>query len=225
MLFDEGLEPVLLLTVIVNHGQGSRVLRVARRAGISGGTILLGQGTFGRDAASWSEECGVRKELVLLLGRAGVLTEAMAQIGSALRLDKPSHGIAFMMDICTWIGSSAYGTCGNRSAERKGMGMKQAVFVVVDRGVAETVVEAAERAGANGATIVHARGAGVHETARLFAMEVEPEKEIVLLVVESDRSGAITEAIREAARLDEPGNGILFSVDVRESYGIAARED
>lgn len=97
--------------------------------------------------------------------------------------------------------------------------MQQAIFVIVDKGLAETVVSSAETAGAKGATVINGRGAGVHETSKLFSMEIEPEKEIVLIIAKVECIGAITDAISKAAHLDEPGQGILFVVDIQKSYG------
>ncbi len=54
--------------------------------------------------------------------------------------------------------------------------MYDAIFVVVDKGKAEFVVEAANEAGAKGGTIIHARGAGEYEIEKIFSMEIEPEK-------------------------------------------------
>ena len=34
-----------LICVIVNYGLGSKVLKIAKQEGISGGTVLLGKGT------------------------------------------------------------------------------------------------------------------------------------------------------------------------------------
>jgi nitrogen regulatory protein PII len=98
--------------------------------------------------------------------------------------------------------------------------MYSAIFVIVDRGKAEEVVDAAKAAGARGATIMNARGSGIHETQLLFNMEIEPEKEIVLILAQKDIVEPIAASIREKMKLDEPGNGILFLLDVNKTYGI-----
>ena len=52
-------------------------------------------------------------------------------------------------------------------------------------------------------------------------MVTKPEKEIVLVISEVDRTRAIVDAIREKVKIEEPGNGILYVTDVRETYGMA----
>ncbi len=216
-------EELLLSTVIVNRGNGSKVLRLARNAGISGGTILLGHGTYSHRDLEWFDDYESRKEIVLMIGAAGVLDAGMGRIVQSLRLDRPNHGIAFSMSVASMLGST---TChmGPTPPEGAEEMKRQAIFAIVDKGMAEIVVEAAEQAGARGATVINARGAGIHETSRLFSMDIEPEKEIVLILAEMSLCGEISEAVRKAANLDEPGSGILFSLDVRQAYGLVGQQ-
>ena len=39
------------------------------------------------------------------------------------------------------------------------------------------------KAGAQGGTIMRGRGTGIHETAKIFGIPIEPEKEIVLTLI------------------------------------------
>jgi nitrogen regulatory protein PII len=98
--------------------------------------------------------------------------------------------------------------------------MYQEITVIVNKGLAEDVMEAAMKAGTKGGTIIGARGSGIHETSRLFSMEIEPEKEIVLILAKTEKTPEIVYEIRKKLQLDLPGNGILFVSDVREAYGL-----
>ena len=98
--------------------------------------------------------------------------------------------------------------------------MHNAIFTIVDRGMGETVVEAAEKAGSRGATIIHARGSGIHENSKLFSMVVEPEKDIVLILAEQSLTEGIVASIRETLKIDKPGHGIIFVLDINKTYGL-----
>ncbi len=98
--------------------------------------------------------------------------------------------------------------------------MVHAITVIVDKGNAENVIDAAVRAGSTGGTIMNARGSGIHETSKVFSMDIEPEKEIVLILSEKESTEAIVSSIRKELKLDEPGNGILYIQDVRKAYGL-----
>ncbi len=98
--------------------------------------------------------------------------------------------------------------------------MYQAITVVVEKGKAEDVIDAALKAGSKGGTIINARGSGVHETSRLFAMDIEPEKEMVLILSKSEQTEKIVSSIRTSLKIDEPGMGILYIQHVNEVCGL-----
>ncbi len=217
----QGSAPLELLVVIVNRGRGSKVLKIARQNGVSGGTIALGRGTYSHPKSFWLDSNDIRKDVVLMLGIQETLLNAIQKIDEELELAKPNHGIGFMIDIRALIGSKLCRVVEGTAEKGEEKAVMHAIFTIVENGSAENVVKAAEAAGSRGATIINARGAGVHETSKLFAMDVEPEKEIVLILAETAAAPAIIEAIRRETELDEPGRGLLFCVDVGQAFGMA----
>lgn len=216
---DETFELELIYT-IVNMGMGSKVLHVAKHSGIRGGTIFLGEGTVSNRILDFLSLSEVRKEIVLMLANRAAAEVAMDALDKELKLKKPNHGIAFTIPVCGVMGSKSY-PCNIRSEKRGGnQPMYQAITVIVDRGKAEEVMDAAVLAGSKGGTIIHARGSGVHETTKLFTMDIEPEKEIVLILTKSDNAQVIASSIQEKLELEKPGNGILIIQDVSKTYGI-----
>ncbi|MCD8574631.1 MAG: hypothetical protein LRY28_03935 [Erysipelotrichaceae bacterium] len=77
-----------------------------------------------------------------------------------------------------------------------------------------------KEAGASGGTIINARGSGVNETSKIFNMEIEPEKEIVMIVSHTDKSHQIIDKIKKDLNIDEPGQGILFVQEAAEVHGL-----
>jgi nitrogen regulatory protein PII len=55
---------------------------------------------------------------------------------------------------------------------------------------------------------------------KLFNMDIEPEKEMVIILTEKEAMRGIVDNIRKKLSIDEPGNGIIFVQDVAETYGI-----
>ncbi|MST50556.1 P-II family nitrogen regulator [Mobiluncus porci] len=98
--------------------------------------------------------------------------------------------------------------------------MYQAIMTIVEKGHAEKVIDAAVKAGSHGGTIINSRGSGVHETAKLFGITVEPEKELVLVLAEEKAAPEIVETISSDLKLGEPGNGIVFVQDVARVRGL-----
>jgi nitrogen regulatory protein PII len=216
----QGTVSLDLLVVIVDRGKGSRVLKLARQNGVTGGTIMLGHGTFRSKNALYIDDINVRKDVVLMLSDQKIAEKAIRNIDQEMDLIQPNHGIGFMLSVHDLLGTFMCRKEQDQAMKGDKAAMMQAIFTIVNKGLAETVVKAAESAGSRGATVINARGAGVHETARLFSMDIEPEKEIVLILVNDTVCQPVVHAIREAAELDQPGKGLLFTVDIRESCGL-----
>jgi nitrogen regulatory protein PII len=95
------------------------------------------------------------------------------------------------------------------------------IVSVVRKGWGSTVLEASVKAGARGGTVLFGRGAGINEQEKIFGMSIEPEKEILLTVVQSDRVDAILDEIVRAAELNDTGRGIAFVLPVEKVAGVA----
>lgn len=80
----------------------------------------------------------------------------------------------------------------------------------VQRGRADAMVEAAQEAGAQGASIYYARGRGVRERLGVLGLAVEAEKEVISIVVSSDQVDRVFEKMYLAGNLDTPGMGIMW---------------
>ena len=95
------------------------------------------------------------------------------------------------------------------------------IIAIVNRGYTDLVMDAALPAGARGGTVVHARGAGTEEAARFFAITLQPEKEMVLILVEHEKKIPVMQAITRGAGLNTEGHGLVFSLPVGDVMGVA----
>lgn len=94
------------------------------------------------------------------------------------------------------------------------------IVTIIKKGCCECIVEASKQAGAEGATIIPARGSGIHEKKRLLGIPIEPEKEIILTVIQADKTEEVLEAIIKSGNLNKPGTGIVFVLGVKQVAGI-----
>jgi len=94
------------------------------------------------------------------------------------------------------------------------------IVSIVRKGWGDTVLEASMKAGAHGGTVVYGRGIGRNEQQRVFGIQIEPEKEIVLTLVPRNISETIRAEIVRAAELTAPGHGLAFIVPVDQVAGV-----
>lgn len=209
-----------LIYVIVKCGLGSKILRIAKRNGVLGGTIFLGKGTVKSRLLELLDLCESRKEIVLMVTDKSIANIVLDEIDRELQLKKPNHGIAFTIPISSYIGTKNYALNEDKEIGGSKNIMYNAIFVIVEKGNAELVIDAATKVGSRGGTIINARGSGIHEVSKLFSMDIEPEKEIILILSENHQTNLIVNSIREQLKIDEPGNGIIFVQDANQIYGL-----
>jgi nitrogen regulatory protein PII len=210
-----------LVWVIVNFGKGSKIMQAAKKSGITGGTILLAKGTANNSMAEFLGLSEIRKEIIMMGANKKTARSVLEALDTKFNFDKPNHGIAFITAVSEMIGSVGCKATETDIEERREEAMYCAITVVVEKGKAEEVIDAATAAGSRGGTIINARGSGIHETSKLFFMDIEPEKEIVLILSERKGAQAIIASIGEKLDIEKPGKGIIFVQEVSKVYGLA----
>jgi len=96
------------------------------------------------------------------------------------------------------------------------------IIALVEDAKTNLVVEAARSAGATGSTVINqARGEGVKKSKTFFGLNLETQRDMILLLVEEHMCRTILETIAEVGEFDEkPGTGIAFQVDVEDAVGV-----
>ncbi|RQD71363.1 MAG: P-II family nitrogen regulator [Tindallia sp. MSAO_Bac2] len=220
MTNDSACKEYELIYVIVNAGLGSKVLKFAKGCGITGGTVMIAKGTIKNPLLELLELNKIRKEIVLMAADQSTAFATMESLNKKFCFYKKNHGITFSIPLSGILGSEMLPCKNNGKKGEETNPMYQSIMVIVDRGNAESVIEAAVEAGSKGGTVIGARGSGIHETSKLFAMDIEPEKEIVLIISEKESTEKITSSIRKHMEIDKPGKGIIFVQDVSQTYGL-----
>jgi nitrogen regulatory protein P-II 1 len=108
------------------------------------------------------------------------------------------------------------------------------ITCIVQRGKAEAVVQAAQEAGAQGATIYYGYGSGVRERLGVLGLGIDVEKEIITTLVADDQVDRIFERMYLAGEMDVPGAGFMYITKLEKAATyipqdiidrVAAREE
>lgn len=94
------------------------------------------------------------------------------------------------------------------------------IFCIVNAGFAQSVMESAKKAGARGGTILRARGTANPEAEEFFNITIQPDKEILLIIVPTEIRDQVMHKIYEDAGLAEESQGIAFSLPVTHAVGL-----
>ena len=95
------------------------------------------------------------------------------------------------------------------------------ILCIVNAGYSDVVMDAARACGAGGGTVLHARGTANSEAEKMFGITIQPEKEIVMILVPSDIKNDILHALYRAVGLKTPGQGIAFALPVTDVVGLS----
>ncbi len=98
----------------------------------------------------------------------------------------------------------------------------EVVFCIVNIGYSEAVMEAAKKGGARGGTVINARGTGAKEAEAFFGITVEPEKEIVMILVSAADKDAVLQHLYDEVGLHTQGQDIAFSLLVGAGVSLTA---
>ena len=94
------------------------------------------------------------------------------------------------------------------------------IVCVVNSGFSDAVMSAAREYGARGGTVLSARGTANQESETFFGISIQPEKEVVLILVPTKIKDDILHAIYEKVGLATPGQGIAFTLPVENAVGL-----
>lgn len=222
-----------LLKVIIDRGKASKLISAVKARGALCGAVVYGNGTASSAVLKMLSLSRTEKEVVFIIADEPA-ADAIAELLRD-RLRGANAGIGFGSKIERLIGKGVNyrreGACGDAgtkgaggAAENHGTGEAKeaemiAVQAIVDRGIGEKVVEISSRLGNKGATILHGRGAGEMQEG-LFHLKIEPEKDIVLMLVAADKAEELMTTLHDELDLEGENTGIVFSTAVDREMGI-----
>lgn len=212
----------LKLKLILNENQCHKLLHIFNDKKISGKIlfVVLARGTVKNTILNALGIKSEKKEVITILVEKEKANETLDFITEELHLDKPGHGIAYMTNAKNAKQELVKEGDLNIRQEMEGNSMYKKLTVVVNRGKAEDVMDIARDSGVKGGTILHGRGSGSDETVRLFGMEIEPEKELVLIITSSKIIDKVIDNLHQGLQLDIRGNGIMFVEDLVDVRGL-----
>ena len=207
-----------LLVSIVGKGEAEKLMSIAKKAGSTGGTILLGRGTASSTLMSILCLGDTRKEILMTL----VFEEQYDAVFEAIRNAKHMHGIcASLNGKRSYVKRALHTTEGVRTMDSDW----ELIQVICNSGYADDVMDVARKAGAGGGTIVDGRGTSKPDDLTFFGASLVPEKELLLILVESEKSEKVLSAVTEIPVMQQEGNGIAFSMPVDRFVQFGKKEN
>ena len=208
-----------LIVVIVNLGKASRVLAEAKKIGITGGTISLAHGTVNSNLLRKLGLSEIRKEVLLMVSQRKHTVLTINHITDTFHLEEPNRGIIFSTPLSTVVGT--HNQLSDLHDTDPVSDPTHEMFVtIVPEGDGDKVVELVRQGGGAGGTIIPAYGAFAETVTRVFGIEINSEKDIVINLVDKEAANQIEEELARNIQFQDSDSGIMFSVDAQNVRGI-----
>lgn len=95
----------------------------------------------------------------------------------------------------------------------------KALFIIINAGYADEIMNLLRETGARGATILNSRGEGLrHES--FMGITIDSEKEMILSVVDEDTAERAMMSIKEKMGMQTSVRGTCFTMPVDKLVGI-----
>lgn len=149
----------------------------------------------------------------------------LKEMEKKMQLKKVGAGLSFTVPICS-VGSKKsldvlFGEISSEEGEGYEMETENEVIVVItNRGYVDKVMDVARAAGANGGTVVHARGTGREQADKFFGATIGAEKEMIFIVTKAEKRNEIMKAVKEEAGINTEAQSILFSLPITDVAGL-----
>lgn len=193
--------------------------------------VMLSLATFGKGTASKetlaalglgsSEKCVIFSFMTMEKSH-----DLLIEIEKKMQLKVIGAGLSFTVPISSIDGlTSLKRMIKDIDTQKEGEGYilnteNELIVVVTNRGYTENVMEVAKKAGAEGGTVVHARGTGEESAEKFFGTLIGAEKEMIFIVSKTEKRNAIMKEIKENVGANTPSGAISFSLPINEVSGL-----
>ncbi len=208
---------------IVEYPQAEKVKEIATHHHCGGNYTIFAKGTISNRLSNFLGIEHDRRQLVITILQDKYTDDFMDELSQKLKFENPGHGIALSIPINRLAAQNKQVRRSETRKEEETMN-NSLIITIVDYKDADTIIKAARQAGAIGATIVKGHGTAGDQIPKLLGFHIEPEKELVFMVVESTIEEQIISAIKEVGLTNQAIKPVVFSLDVKRVSGIMSQE-
>ena len=164
------------------------------------------------------------KDVVLSCTTAPAAARLLRQLDSDLRGSVSAGGIVFSLPLSALNSLIAAAITYQTESERKGENTMDSehsakstlILITCARGCTEAVMDTAKKAGARGGTVIKARWTGLQDLEESYGLKLQPEREIVAIVVPNELRSAVMESVNAAHGLRSDSQAMLCSLPIEQ---------
>ncbi|MDR0948513.1 MAG: hypothetical protein LBM69_03205 [Lachnospiraceae bacterium] len=211
---------IKLIVAFVGRGEGKEIAKFLQRNQIEISFHSLGRGTATSELMDVLGLGSSQKDVILALSNAELSERVHKQIGEATGTAIRARGIVFSLPItglnnmiATILNTRVIGSQMGAFMEIENQ-ENSLILIAVNQGFTDEVMDTARAAGATGGTIIKARFSGEKESAHLYGIQVQAEKEIIAIVSPTKLRNVIMETVNRKHGQSTDASAILLSLGI-----------
>ncbi len=217
-----------MVVTIVDRGKCEKIVTVCQEEGVPIHLVSLGHGTARSEMLDLLGLGETKKDTVISFVPEYSVCPLLERLAERMSMRYPGKGISFAVPLSS-VSGKMYRTLTEYSQpkeERTGSvmaceGKYEMVVALINRGYTDLVMEAARQVGAPGGTVLNTRGIGSEDVEQFLGISIQAEKEIVFLVVPTEKRQDVMQTISREAGLKTPAKGVVLSLPVSHAIGLA----
>lgn len=216
-----------IMITIVDRGKAETVAKICKSEDLHINFIALGSGTASSEILDYLGIGETRKDILITPIPKCRVHDIMFDIAYKMQLKNPGSGIIFTIPvtgITSWLQKALCRTEFKERKEHKMSTKHELISVIVEQGGVDAVMTAARGAGASGGTVLHSRSIEGTDAEKFYGTALQPEKEIVLILVPHEIKKDVMLAITKEAGLNTKYKGVLLSVPVDDVMGLRSKD-
>ena len=218
---------IKILLTIVTRGLLQEVTQVLQHHDLEVQFATLGHGTASSEIRHLLGIGTTEKDVVITLAPQQKLRRVLPDLSSHLHLAKAGHGIAFAIELDS-INASALNSLTrfmpeDAIKEEAPMNKEythEVILSVLDSDQTDLAFAAAKEAGCRGGTVIKGRRISGGETKKIFSLTVQPEKELLMILVPAKDCKAIMKAMVNKVQRETGERIVAFSLPVSDVMGL-----
>lgn len=227
-----------LAVTILRRGNGNAASEICRAHDTSFPLVVRGHGTASSDIMDMLGLDEPEKDVVLCVVNGENTTALLEDYNKKMRFEKPGAGIAFALPL-SGISRALSESVGmpaekaEKNDEEKNMENNEntvhtekhyeLILVATSGDATDIAVKAAKEAGVRGGTVCRAREAELGK--KIFGITVQPEKEVVFMLVRAEIRQNVMKAICAAVLTQTGEHALTFSLPVTDVIGLHKDHD
>lgn len=210
-----------MLFIIINRNNEKKIINIINKYKVGFKVVVYGKGTASSSLLEYFGLSSEEKSIITTVLPPIVCKHILKEIEQRINVNEHGKGIAFSISLAS---STKYMLDFYKNHEMEDIDMEAAaqelIVTIVNEGYAEKVMTEAKRGGATGGTTINGRGLANEKAIKILNISIEPEKDIVLILVPTEKKNNIMNLIVDNCGLKTPGAGICFSLPVDHVVGL-----